>query len=106
MISMQFEKQFIEQLAEQLSDRVAELAIEKMKDRLNNNLPYLMTRTQTMEFLQCGSTVMAELMARPDFPVFDEAGKKVHTKKLLAWVDSKTRGPQAEPRLQKQLGIV
>lgn len=51
----------------------------------------IMTRTEAMEFLKCGQTKMAELMARPDFPVNREFGVKIPTRLLLKWIEQNTR---------------
>jgi hypothetical protein len=59
--------------------------------RAKYSTPEIMTRTETMEFLKCGSTTMTELMKRPDFPVIREFGVRVPTRLLLKWIEQNTR---------------
>ena len=54
-------------------------------------LPPLLTRTEMMGVLRIGHCKAAELIARPDFPVFREAGLLFPTDKLFEWVDRNTR---------------
>ncbi|WP_433956951.1 hypothetical protein [Cytobacillus horneckiae] len=46
----------------------------------------VMTRTEAMKYLKCKPTKMAELLARPDFPVNREFGVKIPTVMLQQWI--------------------
>ncbi len=54
-------------------------------------LPPLLTRTEMMEVLRIGHSKAAELLARPDFPVFREGRLLIPRDKLFEWVDQHTR---------------
>ena len=89
MLTMEFD---YEKLAEALAPKLA----EQLKEDLNvssplNNLPPLLTRTELMGVLRIGHSKAAELFARPDFPVFREAGLLIPTEKLFEWIDRNTR---------------
>ncbi len=74
MFTMQYDEKFIEQIAAKIADRATDMLVERLSSL--NELPHILTRTEAMEVLRCGPTKMAELMARPDFPVNEECGKK------------------------------
>lgn len=46
----------------------------------------VMTRAEAMKYLKCRPTKMAELLARPDFPVNREFGVKIPTVMLQQWI--------------------
>jgi hypothetical protein len=84
---------FDDEIIETLANKIAERSIEIIIDRIDsiNQLPHLLTRTEAMNVLRCGETKMAELFARPDFPVNMEFGKKVPTNMLFKWIEKNTR---------------
>ncbi|WP_191559197.1 hypothetical protein [Metabacillus idriensis] len=55
------------------------------------SIPLILTRTEAMDFLKCGATLMAELMSRPDFPVNREFGVKIPTHLLMKWIEKNTQ---------------
>jgi hypothetical protein len=59
--------------------------------RTKFSVPTLLTRTEAKQFLKCGDTKMSELMARPDFPVNSEFGKRIPTHLLMKWIEQNTR---------------
>ncbi len=59
-------------------------------------LPFFLTVKEAKELLRISDSKMYELMGRPDFPVCREAGVKIYTDELLAWVEANT------PALQKK----
>ncbi|MEX5836437.1 hypothetical protein D070_10440 [Bacillus velezensis] len=89
MFTMQYDDKFINQIAAKIADRATEMLVERLGSL--NELPHILTRTEAMEVLRCGPTKMSELMARPDFPVNDECGKKIPTALLFRWIESNTR---------------
>lgn len=89
MFTMQYDEKFIEQIAAKIADRATDMLVERLSSL--NQLPHILTRTEAMEVPRCGPTKMAELMARPDFPVNEECGKKVPTTLLFKWIESNTR---------------
>jgi hypothetical protein len=54
------------------------------------SLPSILTREEAMNLLRCGPTKMAELMARPDFPVNRQFGVKIPTRMLMKWIEKNT----------------
>ncbi|MEC1373372.1 DNA-binding protein [Heyndrickxia oleronia] len=56
-----------------------------------NQLPPMLTRKELMEFLRISQTKASELLNRPDFPVFREAGVLIPTHRLIEWIDLNTR---------------
>ncbi|MBY0122194.1 hypothetical protein [Bacillus sp. S/N-304-OC-R1] len=88
MFTMQFDEQLIEQLANKIADRATDILAERIGSL--NNLPLIMTREEAMNVLRCGPTKMAELMARPDFPVNREFGVKIPTHMLMKWIEKNT----------------
>lgn len=89
MLTLNFDDDMIDKLAEKIAGR----AYEILKDRINssNDLPHLLTRAEAMKVLRCGDTKMAELMARPDFPVNRDIGVKIPTQLLFKWIEQNTR---------------
>lgn len=78
--------------AETLRQIIREEVREAVRDSVKSQeLPPLLTRKEMMEVLHIGATKAAELMARPDFPVFREAGVLIPTDKLFEWIDKHTR---------------
>jgi hypothetical protein len=66
-------------------ERVAEQSKPK------NQLPPLLTRKDLMELFHISQTKTSELLSRPDFPVFREAGVLIPTHKLFEWIDRNTQ---------------
>ncbi|MCY9350694.1 hypothetical protein MOE82_07865 [Bacillus licheniformis] len=89
MFTMQCDETFIDQLAAKIADRASEILVERFSSL--NELPHVLTREEAMKVLRCGQTKMSELMARPDFPVNDEFGKKIPTQLLFKWIERNTR---------------
>lgn len=85
MIEVSFD---VEMLRTIIREEVQTVVNDAMK---NKELPLLLTRTQMMEFLQISHSKAAELIARPDFPVFREAGLFIPRDRLLEWIDQNTR---------------
>lgn len=56
-----------------------------------NQLPPMLNRKQLMELFQIGQTKCSELLNRPDFPVFREAGVLIPTHLLFQWIEKNTR---------------
>lgn len=89
-------EQKVTELEKQIADLQLKALIQKAYEqgvedaRTKFFVPEIMTRTEAMEFLKCGPTKMAELMARPDFPVNREFGVKIPTRMLLKWVEKNT----------------
>ena len=89
MFTMQYDEQFIDQIAAKIADRATEMLVERLGSL--NELPHVLTREEAMKVLRCGQTKMSDLMARPDFPVNDEFGKKIPTQLLFKWIERNTR---------------
>lgn len=89
MFKLEFDDATIDKFAEKIADR----AYEKLREKLDTSkeLPPLLTRSEAMNVLRVGETKMAELMARPDFPVNREFGVKIPAHLLLKWVDLNTQ---------------
>ncbi|WP_453992171.1 hypothetical protein [Bacillus nitroreducens] len=89
MLTLNFDDEMIDILAEKIAGR----AYEMFKDKIDSssNLPHLLTRAEAMKVLRCGDTKMAELMARPDFPVNRDMGVKIPTQLLFKWIEQNTR---------------
>jgi hypothetical protein len=88
MFTIQYDEQFIEKLAAKIADRASEMLLERFQS--HNDLPLVLTRDEAMNVLRCGPTKMAELMARPDFPVTREFGVKIPTHLLMKWIEKNT----------------
>ncbi|MCY9003306.1 DNA-binding protein [Peribacillus frigoritolerans] len=56
-----------------------------------NQLPPMLTRKQLMQLFNIGETKTSELLNRPDFPVFREAGVLIPTHLLFKWIELNTR---------------
>ncbi|MER2459397.1 hypothetical protein [Bacillus subtilis] len=89
MFTMQYDEQFIDQIAAKIADRATEMLVERLGSL--NELPPVLTREEAMKVLRCGPTKMSELMARPDFPVNNEVGKKIPKHLLIKWIERNTR---------------
>ncbi|MEH7392440.1 hypothetical protein [Bacillus sp. JJ1474] len=79
---------FVDAIAQKIADRATEIITERISSL--NNLPLVLTREEAMNVLRCGPTKMAELMARPDFPVNREFGVKIPTHLLMKWIEKNT----------------
>ncbi|AGK52000.1 hypothetical protein [Bacillus sp. 1NLA3E] len=93
MFTLQYDDQFIEKIAAKIADRATEMLVERIGSF--NDLPLVLTREEAMKVLRCGPTKMAELMARPDFPVSREFGVKIPTHMLTKWIEKNTRWMEA-----------
>ncbi|WP_042348297.1 hypothetical protein [Bacillus massiliigorillae] len=56
-----------------------------------NQLPPMLTRKEFMELFNISQTKASELLNRPDFPVFREAGVLIPTHLLMKWVEKNTK---------------
>ncbi|RKJ06727.1 DNA-binding protein [Butyricicoccus sp. 1XD8-22] len=81
---MSFEETIRQIIREEIQNAVEELQTQ-------NELPPFLTRTEMMELLHIGHTKTSELMNRPDFPVFREAGVLIPTEMLFEWIRRNTR---------------
>jgi hypothetical protein len=90
MFKLDFDDKLIDALAAKIADRATEMIAERIKT-FNKELPIVLTREEAMDVLRCGSTTMAELMRRPDFPVIREFGVKIPTHMLMNWIEKNTR---------------
>lgn len=75
---------FREMLRKEIKNAVADVIQQ-------NQLPPMLTRKQFMELLSIGETKASELLNRPDFPVFREAGVLIPTHLLFKWIEQHTR---------------
>lgn len=82
--------EFIDAIAQKIADRATEVILERAES-MRTELPPILTREEAMNVLKCGPTKMAELMARPDFPVNRDFGVKIPTQMLFKWVEQNTR---------------
>lgn len=78
------DEQFREVLREEIEKAMADV-IRK------SQLPPMLTRTEFMKLLRISNTKASELLNRPDFPVFREAGVLVPTHLLFKWIEKNTR---------------
>jgi len=85
MLNVQFDLEALRQI---IREEVREAVTESHKVR---ELPPFLTRTEFMEILHIGSTKAAELLGRPDFPVFREAGLLIPTDLLFKWIEKNTQ---------------
>jgi predicted XRE-type DNA-binding protein len=77
-------EEFRQVLREELANAIGDV----MKQR---QLPPMLTRKQMMEVLHISQTKASELLNRPDFPVFREAGVLIPTHLLFKWIEKNTR---------------
>ncbi|MED4936285.1 DNA-binding protein [Heyndrickxia coagulans] len=56
-----------------------------------NELPPMLTKKELMNLLRIKDTKASELLNRPDFPVFREAGVLIPTHLLFQWIEKNTR---------------
>lgn len=89
MFTMQYDEKFIDQVAAKIADRATDMLVQRLSSL--NNMPLVLTRSEAMELLRCGPTKMAELMARPDFPVTRDIGVKIPTHMLMKWIEKNTQ---------------
>ncbi|WP_432355270.1 DNA-binding protein [Sporosarcina sp. A2] len=85
MLNVSFDTEALRQI---IREEVRDAIQERMA---SNTLPPLLTRKEMMALLQISHSKAAELLARPDFPVFREAGLLIPTDKLFKWIDRNTR---------------
>ncbi|TQE88655.1 DNA-binding protein [Ureibacillus terrenus] len=71
-------------IREEIKSAVAEVVRQ-------NQLPPMLNRKQLMELFQIGQTKCSELLNRPDFPVFREAGVLIPTHLLFQWIEKNTQ---------------
>jgi len=56
-----------------------------------NELPPMLTKKELMNLLRIKDTKASELLNRPDFPVFREAGVLIPTHLLFQWIEKNTK---------------
>ncbi|WP_342399614.1 DNA-binding protein [Weizmannia sp. FSL K6-0777] len=78
------DEQFREILRQEIDKAMADV-IRK------NELPPMLTKKEFMELLRIKDTKASELLNRPDFPVFREAGVLIPTHLLFKWIEKNTR---------------
>lgn len=87
MIKVDLDDDFINAIATQIANQ----AYEKLKSKLDNKWPPVLSRSQLMDFLGIKETKASELLNRQDFPVIREFGHpRVPTHLLLKWIDDHT----------------
>ncbi|OAH53119.1 hypothetical protein AWH48_12240 [Domibacillus aminovorans] len=88
-----FKFEFDETTINVLAEKIASRAFEKLEEKLDarSKLPPMLNNKQMQEVLQISKTKATELLNRPDFPVFREAGVLIPTHRLFEWIDSNTR---------------
>ena len=89
MVTMEFDY-------EKLADALLPKLIEGIKADLKiyspiQDLPPVLTREKLMEVLCIGPTKTTELLKKPGFPVYREAGVLVRTDRLFEWIDRHTQ---------------
>ena len=88
MFKFDFDDDLIDTLAKKIADRATDILVERIGSL--GNLPLVLTREEAMKILRCGPTKMAELMAKPGFPVNREIGIKIPTHMLMKWIEKNT----------------
>lgn len=84
MLNVQFDSEALRQI---IREEVRE-AMESSKVR---ELPPFLTRKELMALLHISQTKTSELLGRPDFPVFREAGLLIPTALLFKWIEKNTQ---------------
>lgn len=89
-------KKMIQVNLDLVNDELRQIIREEIKNAVadvirENQLPPMLSRKQLMELLQIGPTKCSELLNRPDFPVFREAGVLIPTHLLMKWIEKNTR---------------
>jgi hypothetical protein len=77
-------EEFRQIIREEIKNAVADVVKQ-------NQLPPMLTREELMQVLRIKSTKCSELLNRPDFPVFREAGVLIPTHLLFQWIEKNTR---------------
>ncbi len=89
---MTFEDTIRQIIREETSDIIQTEISKVLEDiKTQNQLKPFLTREEMMELFHIGPTKATELLKRPDFPVFREAGVLIPTEMLLEWVRRNTR---------------
>ncbi|MED4977192.1 DNA-binding protein [Heyndrickxia faecalis] len=78
------DEQFREVLRQEIDKALADVVRK-------NELPPMLTKKEFMELLRIKDTKASELLNRPDFPVFREAGVLIPTHLLFQWIEKNTR---------------
>jgi hypothetical protein len=78
------DEKFREVLRDEIKNAVADIVRQ-------SQLPHMMNKKELMKLLRIKDTKASELLNRPDFPVFREAGVLIPTHKLFEWIDKNTR---------------
>ena len=78
------DEQFREVLRQEIDKAMADVVRK-------NELPPMLTKKEFMELLRIKDTKASELLNRPDFPVFREAGVLIPTHLLFKWIEKNTR---------------
>ena len=81
MLQVNFDETMLRQM---IKEEVTLAVREAVKTK---ELPPFLTRQELMELLHIGQTKTSELLGRPDFPVFREAGILIPTKQLFEWIE-------------------
>ncbi|MER2169899.1 MAG: DNA-binding protein [Psychrobacillus psychrodurans] len=84
MLNVQFDPEALRQI---IREELREVVIESNKVK---QLPPFLTRKEFMELLHIGPTKASEILGRPDFPVFREAGLLIPTDLLFKWIEKNT----------------
>lgn len=80
-----------EAFREMFSEIIKEEVTKALQDFRTTQLPPMLTRQQFMDLLNIKQAKASELLNRPDFPVFREAGVLVPTHMLFKWIEKNTR---------------
>ncbi|PAD69905.1 hypothetical protein CHH83_05725 [Bacillus sp. 7586-K] len=79
-----------EAFREMFSEIIKEEVTKALQDFRTTQLPPMLTRQQFMDLLNIKQAKASELLNRPDFPVFREAGVLVPTHMLFKWIEKHT----------------
>lgn len=85
MLKVQFD---IEEFREIIRE---ELKVNSSNQVIIKELPAMLTREELKKLLCIGDTKASELLSRPDFPVFREAGVLIPTHLLIKWIEDNTQ---------------
>lgn len=76
---------------EMFSEIIKEEVTKALQDFRTTQLPPMLTKQQLEKLLNIKHAKASELLNRPDFPVFREAGVLVPTHLLFKWIERNTR---------------
>ncbi len=98
------DEQFREVLRQEIEKAMTDVAEKLATQSKKSELPPMLTKKEFMNLLRIKDTKASELLNRPDFPVFREAGVLIPTHLLFKWIEKNTNWLEENSKYFDQVG--